>query len=407
MNFNEYVRKFFEFSLFLVVATMPFHLLANSVAIILLSFAWLLEGNFSLKIKLIMQRPLIVIFFIFFLLFLLGMLHTSNIEFGIFNLQKKISLFVFPLIIGTSISFNEKIKETALFVFVVSCFAASLLCCVNGLFYFISFKDSLYLLHEKLSSVINFHPPYFAMYLSFSIFIIFECIRRDKFILNHIQKKILVVIAFFFFCFIILLSARTALVFLFLIFMTREMYFLYKKRKLMIGIIGLLSMLGVTIFLISQSAYLKDRFVKPLSSDISAIDGGKETGLSIRLVKWKCSMEGIAENPLVGTGTGDAVDYLVKCYEKKKFWGMYPQYRFNSHNQYLETTLTLGVPGLICFLLCIMVPFLSAWRKSKYLLLSFITLFCFCSLTESLLERQQGIVFFTFFISLFSFCKEK
>ncbi|MBK7649496.1 MAG: O-antigen ligase family protein [Flammeovirgaceae bacterium] len=147
---------------------------------------------------------------------------------------------------------------------------------------------------------------------------------------------------------------------------------------------------------ITQSNYLNDRIATLFTSDISAIDGGKETGLSIRIVKWKCSLVGIMEAPFFGTGTGDAVDYLVSCYEKENFWGQYPQYRFNSHNQYLETTLTLGITGLISLMGCLVLPFRLAIKRRDYQLLSCIALFSFCCLTESLLERQWGIVFLTF-----------
>lgn len=406
-HFNEYVRKFFGFSLFLVAVTMPFHILTNSIAIILLSLAWLCEGQFIFKIKLLLQRPLIIIFITFYLLFLLGMLYTSNSEFGKFILEKKLSLIVLPLVIGTSISFNKKMKENVLTVFVFSCFVASLICFGNGLYHYFSTQSCFYLLHEQLSSIISFHPPYFGMYLSFAILIILEHLRKNLFILTRTQKFFLALISFYFFCFIILLSARMALAFLLLFSTIAGTYFFYKQKKLLLWFLVFFSLSGFGIFMMSKSVFLRERVTKLFTTDLSVIDGGKENGLTIRLVKWKCSIQGIIENPLSGTGTGDAVDYLVKCYEKKNFWGMYPQYRYNSHNQYLETTLTLGAPGLICFLLCILMPFISAWRKSQYLLLSFIALFSFCCLTESYLERQQGIVFFTFFISLLSFNKEK
>lgn len=397
----------FRFSLFTVAVTLPLSIYVNSIAIILLLFAWLCEGQFIFKIKLLMQRPLIIIFIIFYLLFLLGMLYTSNIEFGKFNLEKKLSLIVLPLVIGTSISFNKKMQENVLTVFVSSCFVTSLICFGKGLYYYFSTQSGFYLLHEPLSSVINFHPPYFGMYLSFGILIILEHLRKNLFILTRPQKKFLALIAFYFFCFIILLSARTHLAFLFLFFITAGTYFFYKQKKLLLWFVVFFCLSGFGIFMMNKSVFLRERITKLFTTDLSVIDGGKENGLTIRLVKWKCSIEGIAESPLLGTGTGDAVDYLVKCYERKNFWGMYPQYRFNSHNQYLETALTLGMPGLIGFLLCIIAPFVSAWRKRQYLFLSFIALFCFCCLTESLLERQHGIVFFTFFISLFSFYEKE
>jgi len=358
-----------------------------------------------LKAKLFAQRPLIFVFMAFYLLFVAGILYTSNVEYGKFNLEKKLSLLALPLFLGTSISLSGKIMENTLKLFVLSCLAACLICLGNGLFRYFFNGDRSFLFHEKLSSPVNFHPPYFGMYLSFSVLVIFERVRKNH--SNRLRFSLLMMLAFFFFCFIILLSARTSLVFLFIAFLAAGIFYFYKKNKLTVWLTSVFAATVITILLISQSNYLKERFVKPLTSDISVTEGGGETGLSIRLVKWKCSWEGIKEDFIFGTGTGDAEDYLVKCYEKKNFWGMYPQYRYNSHNQYLETALTLGLPGFILLLACMFIPACSAFRKKQYLFLSFLALFAFCSLTESLMERQQGIVFFTFFISLFAFSEKK
>ena len=162
-------------------------------------------------------------------------------------------------------------------------------------------------------------------------------------------------------------------------------------------------MIGLIGVMIMRSEYLYERFIRPTLADSSVISGGGETGLSIRLVKWKCSLEGIMEYPLLGVGTGDAEDYLVKCYEQKNFWGMYQQYRFNSHNQYLETGLTLGLIGFALLLCTILFPFSIALKQKDNLLMTFLFLFSFCCLTESVLERQWGIVFYTLFASLLSF----
>lgn len=405
MPAEKKLSLFFSFALAGVAFTLPWSIYLNSISILLLAVFWLLEGNFMGKINLLLQRPVIFVYTGFFFLFVVGLLYTSNLVEGKFNLEKKLSLFALPLLFGTSLSLNGKVKDKILLVFILSCFVASAVCLANAFRQYFVHHDTSFFFHEKLSSALPFHPPYFGMYLAFSVLVLL-----DFFFRSDEKKHIRILFAcgvLFFIGFIILLSARTALGFLILYFLIGGTYFFYKRKKIIPWLGSFLMAAVLGFLLIAQSEFLKNRITKLFTTDLSVVEGGGENELTIRLVKWKCSWEGIMENPLLGTGTGDAVDYLVSCYEKKNFWGMYPQYRFNSHNQYLETVLTLGLPGFIFFLACLMLPVYFAFRKKHFLFFSFIALFAFCCLTESLLERQQGIVFFTFFLSLFYFSEEK
>lgn len=394
----------FNFALYSVALTLPLNIYFNSIAIIFLAFAWLLEKKFSIKVKLFFHHPLIAVFMLFYILFLIGMLYTSNIKEGSFNLEKKLSLLVVPLLLGTSITLNEKLKENTLHIFVVSSFIASLICLGNGLYRFFIHHENSALFYMELTSVLDSHAIYFAMYLCFSIFILLHLFNKHKHEYNIWQKRISLFLVFYFSGFIILLSSRIVLVFLLLYLTTWWLYKSYKKGKIALGLIVLVLITGASVLLFNRIDFLRERFYTLLESDISSPpDGENANGLTVRLVKWKCSMEGILEHPLLGTGTGDAQDYLVQCYEKRNFWGQYSAYRFNSHNQYLQTALTLGFSGLTCFFICLILPFIAAFRKKHYLLVSFIALISFCCLSESLLERQQGIVFFTFFLSLLAF----
>lgn len=404
MNRKEIPSLLFRFSLIAVAATLPLSIYANSIAIILLTFSWILEGNIFAKLRDITHRPLIIFFLFFYALFILGMLYTENIPVGKFNLEKKISLFVLPLILGTSQFFNESIKQTVLKFFVASCFIASLICLGNGFYKYFFYQDSSYFFYMNLTSILDSHAIYFSMYVCFSIFILLSFLKNNFLVLKRHQKFFLFLIIFYFFCFIILLSARMVLVFLFFSLAIGGTYFSYKKRGLIAWFIILTLSSTAVVVIANRSVFLRERVTKLFESDFSASpDKGNANGLTIRLVKWQCSFEGIKDHLLLGTGTGDSQDYLNKCYERKNFWGQYPAYHFNSHNQYLETALTLGLAGLTFLLSCMIMPLVFAIRKKQILFISFLLLFAFNSLTESLLERQQGIVFFTFFISLFSF----
>jgi O-antigen ligase len=116
------------------------------------------------------------------------------------------------------------------------------------------------------------------------------------------------------------------------------------------------------------------------------------------LVKWSCSWQGIKENLFSGVGTGDAQDYLQGCYHERNFWGQV--FHYNSHNQFLQTGLTVGIFGMLILIFLLFFPLIVAYRKKRTLLFLFLLLVTFALMTESFFERQQGILFFCFFYSL-------
>lgn len=395
-------RNVFRVLLCMITLVMPFHFNLTNFLIILLTISWIFEGNIKYRLDRLRSEPLIVIFILFYLLFCFGLFYSSNIKVGFFNLEKKFSLFILPLVLGTSKQFGSKERQLVVISFLITCGVATLISLVMACFRYFESGDMNVFLHEELSSLIDFHPPYFAMYLAFAIIILINGFFSEE-IVSGIRKYLYAFLVLYFFLFVILLSARTVTVFLLLLLVISPLYFSYKKGKPIYGLLFAGFVVIITVSIVLSSDYLKDRVIRPITSDINVIDGGGETGLSIRIVKWRCSLKGIKDYPLFGVGTGDAVDFLVSCYEKENFWGMYPQYRFNSHNQFLETGLTLGILGLTFFIICLALPVVKALKTHNNLMLAFVLLVGFCCLTESLLERQWGIVFFTFFISILYF----
>lgn len=400
------ISQWFEYALLAVAVTMPIGGGVNSIAIIIFAVSWLLEGEFKAKLGLLIGNRLALAFIAFYCLFIFGLLHTENLQVGMGNLEKKLSLLILPLILGTSMCFTSKMRDRALRYFVGSCLVAATASMAIALYYYSQTGDVSYMFHEKLSEPMKFQSPYFGMYMAFSFVIVLNSLRAKYLRMLRMEKVGMVTLLILIFSFVMVLSARTATIFLALFVICGGVYFLYAKREALIGLLAIVGVILAIAVVLSQSEYVRDRFIRPITSDLSVTAGGGETGLSIRIVKWKCSIEGVLDNILIGVGTGDAVDYLVTCYEKVNFWGMYPQYRYNSHNQYLETGLTLGLLGVTLFILCIVLPLRLAWQRGDFLFLSFLALFCFCCLTESVLERQWGVTFFAYFTSLFAFCTD-
>lgn len=88
------------------------------------------------------------------------------------------------------------------------------------------------------------------------------------------------------------------------------------------------------------------------------------------------------------------------------------RYELNTHNQFSDIIIAVGLPGLILFLMMFACP-IYLWIKNRNFDITFFSLLfiiAFNSLFESVLERQMGIMFFVFFYFILfhnNFCQQK
>lgn len=119
-------------------------------------------------------------------------------------------------------------------------------------------------------------------------------------------------------------------------------------------------------------------------------------GRSIRVEKWKNTLETWSNHWLIGTGTGDMQDELNQTYEKNGF-DLALEYSFNPHNQYLQTLLTIGIAGFGLLIWWMAAMVISGLKYRNTLLFTFGIIVSMSILTESMLERHWGVVFISFF----------
>ena len=101
-----------------------------------------------------------------------------------------------------------------------------------------------------------------------------------------------------------------------------------------------------------------------------------------------------------GVGTGDTKDEIIENYKKLGSKTINERY-LNAHNQYLQTTITLGILGLTSLLLILAGGFRYAIKKRNVLFFSFLILISLNMFFESMLEQQAGVIFITLFFTLF------
>jgi len=126
----------------------------------------------------------------------------------------------------------------------------------------------------------------------------------------------------------------------------------------------------------------------------------------VRWKIWQASFSAIKENIIVGVGTGDVKETILNKYKEMGMEGAY-QKELNPHSQYLQSFLTFGISGIVLLLASFILPMYFAFKHQQYLYLYFIIMIMLFLTTESLLEVQGGVLFYSFFNSFFMFMYSK
>lgn len=387
------------------------HMHLNSIAIIVLVINWIAEGDFKSKWNRIRCNIWILIPVLFYLLHIVGLLYTSNIDDGNFDLEKKMAIFILPLIIGSSsVLLTKTIFNELILTFIVSCFFTSILCVSKIVYSSFFYHHINYLFNYDLIEPVAFHPVYFSIYIVLSIcFLLSWFFNGPKDKKNNLIKLLVVVLTIYFILFLLLLASRTVVSIFFLILFAYFIYLIKKKYvPIKIGfsiIIGLIVVVGI---LAIRSSTFRDRFISVFNSNFKKFGLNEDThdylnknanGLTLRLMKWKCAVLLIKDNLFLGVGTGDTEDKLQQCYGEIGLWD--GVIRFNAHNQFLQTWLGIGIPGLLLLLMYFFYPLYLGIKQGDFACVAFVLIFIASCLTESMLCCQKGIIFYSFFSTLF------
>ena len=110
----------------------------------------------------------------------------------------------------------------------------------------------------------------------------------------------------------------------------------------------------------------------------------------------------------LGVGVGDARAAMNETMEQYNLYTGNPNLgdtgylNYNFHNQYMELWVQAGLPALLLFVGLLFLGLLDGWKQGgQFPLLYLMLMLTAFALTEGYLERQRGVVFFTFFFSIF------
>ncbi|CAN5813300.1 hypothetical protein BH24BAC1_BH24BAC1_27550 [soil metagenome] len=395
-----------NFLLVWIAVTFPFSVKINSLGIILLLLNWLLAGNLWAKLQKFWANRLAVAKSGIVFLYLFGLIYTTQMREGTFMVEKSLSLFLLPLVL-TGSSFTRRTLDLVLLSFVGACFVATVVSYITVYFNYLQYND-VYLtfaqghFRDNFASYLRLHPTYFTLYLSFSILVLFHFLLTKGRSVPLFYKGLMVLLLFYFGGTAILLSARMPLATLFFLLLTFGLGLLFQKRKfLLLG--AMVTTLAGALYLAVTHPLLNKRFREVSETSFTPPTGERFNSTNLRVGILRCGIEGLEQAWLFGFGTGDPQLFLNQCYREKGYSPILYEDSLNVHNAYLQAWLTIGLAGFMWLLVILVVPGVLAYRYGYYLFLAFLLLIGLTCLTESLLNAQKGVVFFSFFYSLFAF----
>lgn len=321
----------------------------------------------------------------------LGLIWSENIEAGTFDLEVKMSLFIFPILFSL-IEYEKTVLQKvirSLVYGVILFFTVALYFAYKT--YIVKDDGLHYFLYSRLSPIV--HPSYMSMYIVVAIAFVLKFIKEGVYVFYSQKLSLLVVGLLFVINFMVLskigiiISVLLLFYYVFIWIKSSKRYFL--GSSLIMSILVLFYMSYINVGYVAQRV---DEFVSVFDNEKD--NSNKSSGVRVHI--WKHAVTLIQEKPILGHGTGDVKDVLIKKYEENNLT-LALKHGYNAHNQFFQILISSGVIGLVLFLLS---SYLGA--KSSSLFLSFVIITFFYMSVESILENQAGTIFFGLFFSLLS-----
>lgn len=341
--------------------------------------------------------PLFLLFGGMYLLYLIGMTYSVNIPEGLRVLEVGLPILLFPfgLILCTPGGpYEKKVLKNSLVIFHVCAVVLALW------IFFNFFKVDIFSephngahLRNLAVKVSGLDPDYISFYLGFGIFLAASALLSTRRILFRIcygasillQMSLLLLIAS---RSPILGTAAGCSVILFL-----------KLKPGPIRWLLPLSLLVVLAIVIGYTPAIRYRVLEVVETPLQVPVGLQFNSTNLRVGIFKCTWQLICDHPIIGIGPGSDRTLLPVCYSQFPTKA-YQKPFYNAHNTYLNFWLISGLPGFLLFIGLMVYSYAIALKHKDHPMLYLLILMSVCFLTENILTRQAGVVFFMFFICL-------
>lgn len=414
LNIEVSTTRNIVFLTFLLVAiSLPFSIKINSICIIIAFLAVVIQ-HLIFKKRLEIKYPVIFYSSIgLFAIHVLSLLYTEDIKQGTFEIEKKLSLLIFPFVILTQNKLSFSRTKTLLLGFSISTIIFLFIQLVRLYFhdplervFFV--EENGFNLRRAFDMYYDIHPTYLSLYLLFS-----ACVMGYYVLLTGKLwfRSFLTILALICVGFVIALASRIVIA---CMIMLIPFFIIYhvgwkRRRELCYAVVGLAIVFFVAY---SLTPSIKDRFKEVISTESKPpLSKSEMNSTNIRIAVWGCTKHLLSENNLIlGLGIGDVQNAMDDCFKQQNWAKELYESKYNLHNQYLQTLAGVGIFGMMLLIIIFLYCGYLAITARNQLLLALMLIICICCLTETVLGTQKGTVFYFFFSNLLcisSFTKEQ
>lgn len=381
--------------LFLIGFMLTFYIFLTPPCIILFVVLWLAEGDLKRKFTACFKNKYALLFMSLYVIYLFGMLYTQSVQHGWMDLQIKLSIILFPLVLSSEPKMDFKKQKQFGFAFISGAVIHGIYClAIASYLYFVQGKMQFtYLPFSKFV-----HPTYYSMYIDMAFVFMYYALTEKSNELTKREKWYIYVYAPFLLIILILLESKMGtLITVLLLGIFTLKYFLSKYSALKTSIIVLVIMAVVIagVFKFSRFNAL-DGLINTEKVDVTSVESNQA-----RVLVSRAAVEIIKKKPVIGYGTGDTVA-LMNQYKADGMTGIYHE-KLNTHNQYLQVMVALGIPGILILLGNLLVPAFISIKEKRFVYAMFLLILILNFLTESMLEQQAGTMFYGLMNSLLMF----
>lgn len=412
---GKYLEKVFIFLLSAMLFTVPLPLNVGSICVILflaVCFSSFIKLNFNHNKVLLLPIAL-------YILMCLSLLYTTNITATTVGLQKE---FMF-LIIPTAFLFLPKFqKETVYNIIRIYSFGMvifALYCMIRATINYNIVETKDVFLFQNLVTV-ELNAIYIAAFSSLCLF--YFVILENKKPIDFLGLYIIAI-------FIVLLNSKTVFFIDLILFACHYLFF--SKTKL--GVKSVTFIFIVTFFLLSvffikqvqdriiaeyETAFVDNTIYKnnnqgQINSNTISLHRAWHDknfdqnsffpGTAYRIFQARIFREIIYEKKylwITGLGFNTSDQFIKQKHTQHKLFKDINYHNF--HNQYLQFFAEIGVFGFVLLLMMVFANLRNAIRNKDFLHIVFAVTMIILFLTESVLCRQRGIVFFITLYCLFN-----
>jgi O-antigen ligase len=385
-------------ALMLAVATIPMKNQWNSIATIIFVAACVFQQPLSESFRKLKESRFWIIPVIYFVWLALSHFWDVSGGYRLRDIERYLVLFFIPTSMAIAPDIIKQYIKKACFLFIAVTAVVCIACLVKSYQDYNISHDYRIFYYQYLSDQMGLNAIFLSNFCLASIvwLLYFGFIgKKHK---GYLYLLICLTIAFLLMM-IFLLSSKLVIFLTIVIMMIFILVLGYAKGYFLRSVIVTSLVLVAGFIAATKLSYLNWRIN---STEIKMYQGEQDNqnGVAIRLYMWKTVGGLIAKRPLIGYGIHGGRLETLKKYKEDGF-EMGVQGDYHSHNQYLESILMAGIPGIVLLLAMMLGALWKAIRTKNFLLLLMVVHFMTQSVIESTFEVQHELVFYIFFIFLF------